>query len=189
MKITDSEIELANRLGFRVPILQILKNETQCPIYQGIIYNTENEPIGFKNSVVSKSNKNSTEALKCIRKWILGSNYIGFVSDIKKKEISIIKSKNQFDIIYFQETNGGNFELTTDEIVQKLSIWNKQFSINILGANYSWILLEFKNNIHDFSAFYEEVLEFCPDLNQTYATEQELMSQVKNQKQLLFWWD
>jgi hypothetical protein len=57
MKITDSEIELANRLGFRVPILQILKNETQCPIYQGIIYNTENEPIGFKNSVVSKSNK------------------------------------------------------------------------------------------------------------------------------------
>ncbi|MBB6003663.1 DUF4253 domain-containing protein [Arcicella rosea] len=189
MELTENEINLANTLDFRISILQTLKNETQNPIHQGIIFDANNEPIGFKNSVLSKSNGNSIEAIKHIRKWLLGSSYIGFISDIQNNELSIIKSKNQFEIINVQETSGVSFELTTDEIVQKLTNWNKQFSINILGANYSWILIEFEKDIDDFSAFYEELLEFCPDLNQIFITEQELISQIKIEKQLLFWWD
>ncbi len=189
MKLTENEIDLATVLDFRVSILQTLKNETQNPINQGRLLDINNEPIGFRNSVFSKSTKNSIEALQRIGKWLLGSSYIGFISDIKNNELSIIKSKSQFDIIYFQETNGGNSDLTTDDIVQKLSDWNTQFRVNILGANYSWILLEFKNEINNLSYFIEEVLEFCPDLNQTYNTKQELKSQIINEMRLLLWWD
>jgi len=192
MKLTKNESALANLLDFDINVLSTLKDETQNPINQGVSLNFENEVYGFKKCIISKTNKSGVAALKNLRNQLNNSEYLCFISEIKTtsdNELTVIKSQDKFDIINFQETNGGSFELTTKEIIEKLIYWDEKYSIDILGANYSWLLIEFRNDLKDLSYLTSEIIEFCPDINQAFNKENELQNQLKTNGELLFWWD
>ncbi|WP_071880727.1 DUF4253 domain-containing protein [[Leptolyngbya] sp. PCC 7376] len=67
-------------------------------------------------------------------------------------------------------TNGINCDVTTENIIERLSTWSKNFEFDVLEIDYATVKLAFKTMPKELRKFCEEVYEFCPDtIDQGYG--------------------
>ena len=100
------------------------------------------------------------------------------------------KGTDQYEILGLMQTNGNSYDITNDDIIEKLKEWEKCYPFEIIGANYEWVELEFKTLPRDLKAFAGEVGEFCPDAIDGGATgTDEFVRDLKKTKKLLLWWE
>jgi len=106
-------------------------------------------------------------------------------------KISVIKSTDQFDILRLEETNGANYSIENEDVIDKLQEWNTKFPFEIIAADFDFVEAVFIKNptdyIYDFS---EEVYKFCPDVvDQGTGSVKELANQMRISGTLYLWWD
>lgn len=102
----------------------------------------------------------------------------------------MIKTKDQFDILRYQATNGGNYGIDTDSIVNVLKRWDEKYKIEILGADYDWVEGQFLNPPKDFNELANSMYHFCPDIViQGTGTVDALEDELSQSNQLYLWWD
>lgn len=193
MTLTEEELLLAEKVGFPISVFELLKRETKNTISQYHLYNDSNDLIGLSEKAIISNVEDGKKSIKHMQKWLIGKKYFAFLSKIKSNaanQITILKAENQFDILQFQKTDGGGYDITTNQVIAKLALWDKLFGVNIIGADNSWVLFEIKKMTKDINWFAQELYEFCPDiLDQGFGEIENLIGNLKKSNEICLWWD
>ena len=124
--------------------------------------------------------------------------------------IGLIKARDPYDILRIQGTNATNYDLSNEDIIERLKEWESVCTFGILSASSDSLELAFQTLPDDLEDFAEAVYEFCPDiLEQDYLTEflkdddtdddfdadvaepttDNIVAFIEREKRLTFWWD
>lgn len=104
--------------------------------------------------------------------------------------VTIIRSDNKFESLYFEGTNAVNYDIYTDQIIEKLKTWDSKYGIEIYGAGLDFVSGEFKMQPTDTQEIANEMYAFCPDIvDQGVGSIKELIKTLKDSKQFFLWWD
>ncbi|OIP75868.1 MAG: hypothetical protein AUK48_06645 [Oscillatoriales cyanobacterium CG2_30_44_21] len=60
-------------------------------------------------------------------------------------------------------TNGCNYDVETEDIIQKLQDWDAKYGIELSEVSSDSVLLNFKSLPDDVTELASEIYEFCPD--------------------------
>ncbi|APU09714.1 hypothetical protein A5M85_05275 [Cellulophaga lytica] len=201
---SEPELLLFKNIGFNKEVFIDLKKATTEDFFRfeisepGYVINkngTESKTgIEQLNGISFKISENRAYQIILENKAILKSKgYQLFLSESgyqSPSTVSVIKSTDKFDILRVQKTDGINFDIDNNDVIEKLKVWDKNYGIEILGADYDWVALTFNNNINDAAAFAAEVYDFCPDsVDQGVGELSELERIIRDEKQLFLWWD
>ena len=70
----------------------------------------------------------------------------------------------KFEVVYERGTNGVNYDVTTDRIVEVLTGWDQRFGIEISEVSGDRVLVVFTSLPDDLGALAREIYETCPDV-------------------------
>ncbi|WP_462428027.1 DUF4253 domain-containing protein, partial [Fusobacterium varium] len=87
-----------------------------------------------------------------------------FETNYPEKHVAIIKGRDKFDILKYRRTDGINYGLGTEDIIDKISEWDKKYEIDIIGCSRDWVLIKLNKLPQNLDEFSKEVYEFCPDI-------------------------
>jgi hypothetical protein len=98
---------------------------------------------------------------------------------------------DKFDRIREAGIDGCNYDLYTDDIVERLQDWDERFGIEVLEVDApSSITIRLQRLPDDLDAFAAEVEDFCPDIIwQGVGSQEELVEALREEPILALWWD
>ncbi len=130
------------------------------------------------------------------KKVVSGGNYL-FLSnmDFDKSyntyfDIVIINCSDPFKVIELVGTDGVNYDLYNDDIINKLKEWDKVVGFEFEVIDVSRIQAYISKLPKDVPKFTADIYEFCPDvINQGYGSMEEMISDYKQNRYFWLWWD
>ena len=84
------------------------------------------------------------------------------IIDERKRMTQSIDPK--FKEVHEKRTNGINCDITNDDVIEKLTKWDEQYSINISEIESDRITIHFEDLPDDLESLANEIYEFCPDV-------------------------
>ncbi|MBP7281803.1 MAG: DUF4253 domain-containing protein [Leptospiraceae bacterium] len=105
-------------------------------------------------------------------------------------DIIIIKATDQFEVVKYEETSGGNYDISNDRVIEQLKKWNQDSPFTIIVADYNGVEADFYKLPKDLNQFAKDIYKFCPDtIEQGSGSEEELVKHFLNEKSFWLWWD
>ncbi len=100
-------------------------------------------------------------------------------------------NNDPFAALLEAETNGDNYDISTEDIIAQLQEWQKLSSFRISDVDYNTVTLKFDTLPKDLKAFVQDAYELCPDLVADDADVELplLEQQLAKAKKLALWWD
>lgn len=201
--LNNADKVITDSISFEAEIIRQIRDFTDSAIYcintQKSVYNssTQNfDTINLKYKGVSfkVDERKAREVVFSLKDKFLSKGYLIYISEsnfgYKPDEITIIKSKNQFDILILEETNGINYGIENDSVIKTLKNWNEQHPFQIIGAGFDYIEAVFIVPPTDIKTFAKKVYEFCPDIvEQGTGTIEKLEEELEMTGVLYLWWD
>lgn len=134
------------------------------------------------------------EVLLMLKEEFKGSEYNVFYSKVSYDKtpelICILKSADKYDALRALKSNGINYDIDTDSLIEKLKEWEKEYGIEIEGADGDWVDIKFNKLPEDIKKFAKEIYEFCPDsVDQGVGSLEELENYLKVYRGVFLWWD
>lgn len=106
------------------------------------------------------------------------------------EQVSLIKSRDQYDIIRYSGTDGINYNLMTDDIIKKLKEWEVNYPFEIIGAGHDFVEVRIIDKDQDLSELAQEAYDFCPDVeDQGAGSVEALEEEMESLRMLFLWWD
>jgi hypothetical protein len=170
------------------------KEETADRIGRLTGFDSEGYQIMASGIVVSAPENKAGHILSSLRRRLLPLQYTPFVVEmnagLKIEKIGILKGTDQYEIVRIMHTNGDDYDISNQDVLERLKEWEIHSPFNIIGADNDWVELEFRSLPRDLKAFAEEVYDFCPDaVDQGPGSVEGLIKDIKKTKRLLLWWD
>jgi len=186
--------DLAKILKYDRQVLIFAKEETGGNIHRLVGYDEANYQIIADGISVPVPEERTDRVLESLRKKLAPLHYMAFVVEmnagIKIDTIGILKGNDQYEILRIMHTDGDEYEITNQDVIDRLKEWEKGSSFDIVGADNDWVELEFKALPKDLKTFVEEVYEFCPDaVDEGPGSTAELARELQQTKRLFLWWD
>lgn len=186
--------ELARTIKFDRDAVIIVKEETHDRIYRLIGYDENGYQIIASGIAVSAPEDKVDRILASLRRRLLPLKYMAFVVEmnagLKIDRIGILKGTDQYEIIRVMHSNGKDYDISNQDVIDRLKEWEKIASFDIIGADSDWVELEFKTLPRDLNTFADEVYDFCPDaVDQGPGSVEGLIKDIKRTKRLFLWWD
>lgn len=160
------------------------------------------DPANYQSFKAKKVNGLSFNLSEQMSNTILASlhdkfkdkGYIMYVSEGNlghaPDEMTVLKTDDMFDVLRFEGTNGVNHDIFTEDIVEKLKLWNSQFGLDIFAASFDLVQARYIELPPMLEAHANETYEFCPDVvDQGTGSVEALQEQMQQSKQLYLWWD
>lgn len=107
-------------------------------------------------------------------------------------ELVIGRGKEQWDKLRIARTNGLNYNLTTNDIITKLSQFDEKYGIHIVHAETDDVGIEFLNwpQFEDLAPLCQEIYELCPDIAYQHGGSIDELKEVINAMGFIhLWWD
>ena len=192
--LSPSAEELAKNIKFDREVLVIAKGEGQDHIGRLIGFDEEGYQIIAPGIAISVPEDKTDHILSSLRKKLLPLKYMAFVVEmnegLKIDKIGILKGMDQYEILRIMHTDGDEYDISNQDVIDRLKEWEINSPFDILGADGDWVEIEFKILPRDLKAFVEEVRDFCPDaVDQGPGGVAELAKEIKKTKKLFLWWD
>ena len=186
--------EVAKIIKFDRQVLMVMKTESGGSIHRMIGYDENNFQIIVDGLFVPVSDDRTDTVLASLRKKLAPLKYMPFViemnGNIKTDKIGVLKGTDQYDILRVMHTDGEDYDISNEDVIERLKEWEKRAPFAILGADNDWVEIEFKTLPRDLKAFAEEVYDFCPDaVDQGPGSIAELVKEIQETKRLFLWWD
>ncbi len=186
--------EISRILKFDRQVLIMIKEETHERIQRLVGYDEEGYQIIAPGIAVSVPEDKSDSILASLRRKLLPHKYMAFVIEmnagLKADKIGIIKGTDQYEILRIMHTSGDDYDISNQDVIDRLEDWEKISIFEIIGADNDWVEIEFKRLPKDLKAFVKEVYEFSPDaVDEGPGTIEGLMKEVKKTKRLFLLWD
>ncbi len=98
-------------------------------------------------------------------------------------DVIVLPSSDPFDILRFEETDGANFGIQTEDVIARLQVLDEQFGIDIIDAGFDYVVFLLKhapeaNQVTELKTF---LTKLCPDIEDAQA-------QISAGK-IELWWD
>ncbi|MGH9748892.1 MAG: DUF4253 domain-containing protein [Candidatus Polarisedimenticolia bacterium] len=105
-------------------------------------------------------------------------------------QVSVLRTTDPFDPLRAVGTNGANYDIGTDAVIERLKKWDAEFGLDLHGAGFDWVDGTFRRPPADMPGFAREVFEFCPDVvEQGTGTVEALADEMRKSNTLYLWWD
>jgi hypothetical protein len=192
--LSASAEELAKTLKFDRRVLIIAKEVTADRIGRLTGFDSQGYQIMAAGIVVSVPEDKIDHALSSLRRKLLALKYTPFVVEmnagLKIDKIGILKGTDQYEILRIMQTNGDDYDIANQDVIERLKEWELHSPFDILGADNDWVEIEFRSLPRDLKAFAEEVYDFCPDaVDQGPGSTAELAKEIQKTNKLFLWWD
>lgn len=185
--------KVAKTIRFDRQILIMVKQESGKTIHRMVGYDEQNFQIVAKGVFVPVPNVQTKKVLCALRKKLAPLNYMAFVievnENIKTDKIGVLKGTDQYEILRVMHTAGEEYHISNEEVIYRLKDWEKQFGLEVLGADNNWVEIEFKKPPANLKAFAEEVYEFCPGAVDRVGSMAKLAGQIEQTGKLFLVWD
>ncbi len=186
--------EVARILKFDRQILLIVKQETGDRVGRLVGFDEQGYRIIAPGIAVTVPDDMTDLVMASLRKKLVPLRYMPFVMEInggiKVDKIGVLKGTDQFDILRIMHTNGAEYDISNQDVIDHLKEWEKISWFDIIGADNDWVELEFRVLPEDLKAFAEEVYDFSPDaIDQGPGTVEGLIRDLKRTNRLFLWWD
>lgn len=186
--------EVARVIKFDRQVLLIIKEETQEHIHRLTGYDENGYQIIVDGVCVAVPEDKTESVLASLRRKLLPMRYMPFVVEmnagLKTDRIGVLKGTDQYDILRIMHTNGDDFDITNQDVIERLNEWEKNSPFEIIGADNDWVEIEFVTLPKDLKSFVQEVNDFCPDaVEQGPGSMEGLAKEITRTKRLFLWWD
>ena len=186
--------EVARIIKFDRQVLVIVKAETQEHIQRLIGYDENDYQIMAPGIVVSVPRDKTDRVLASLRLKLTPLNYMPFIVEmnaaLRTDKIGVIKGPDQHEILRIMHTDGDDYDISHQDVIDRLKEWEKCCPFVIIGAGSNWVELEFKTLPRDLRAFVEEVNDFSPDaVEQGPGSIAELIKEIKRTNRLFLIWE
>lgn len=109
---------------------------------------------------------------------------------VAEPSIVVLPRADQYVLLAIKETNGANYGHDTAKVIAKLKEWEKEHPLDILGADFDWVEVQFREVPKNLDAFVRQVYAFCPDsVDQGTQTADALAAEIRRTRRLFLWWD
>jgi len=192
--LSPSAEELAKSIKFDRKVLIIAKGESQDHIGRLIGFDEEGYQIIAPGITISTPEDKTGHILAALRQKLHPIKYMAFVVEmnegLKIDKIGILKGTDQYEILRIMHTDGDEYDISNQDVIDRLKEWEINSPFDILGADGDWVEIEFKILPKDLNAFAGEVYDFCPDaVDQGPGSIAELAKEIQKTKKLFLWWD
>lgn len=201
--LNESEIALAETLGFDKEILLEVKSYAHTPLSQLKTFFSEYLPETKKikktvtkhsGIIFSTDQKKARKIVLQLKDSLKAKGYRIFLSEMhfgySPDQVAIIKTKDQFDILRVKQTDAANYDLDNNAVIMQLKKWHELYPFEIIGADLDWVEAEFIQQPKDMLEFAKDVYKFCPDVvEQGTETVERLAQEMKRSNTLYLWWD
>lgn len=186
--------ELAKSIKFDRQVLIMAKEESGASIHRLVGYDEKDYQIVADGIAVTVPEDRTDMALASLRKKLSPLKYMAFLVEvndgIKTDRIGILKGTDQYEILRVMHTDGDDYDISNQDVIERLKDWEKNSPFDIIGADNDWVEIEFKALPKDLKAFAEEVYDFCPDaVDQGPGSIGGLITEIQQTKRLFLWWD
>jgi hypothetical protein len=199
--LTDEQVH--RDLNFELEVIKKLRDitETQFKVMTTQEFITDKisrkdtwKKIEHNGILFEVGEKKIPDALSILKYWLKEKGYLIFLAERNwggsMDKLGVIKSLDQFDILRFRGTNGCNYSIDNEGLIQTLQRWNEKYPLEIIGADVDWVESIFFKQPENMLAFAEEVYKFCPDIvEQGTKTVEALAEEMKKLNTLYLWWD
>ena len=186
--------ELARTINFDRQVLVIVKQESHERIQRMVGYDEDGYQIIVPGIAVSVPEDSSDSILAALRHKLAPLNYMAFVVEMnagpKIDKIGVLKGTDQYEILRVMHTDGDEYDISNQDVVDRLREWEKISSFDIIGADYDWVEIEFRKLPKDLKSFVEEVYDFSPDaVDEGPGTVDGLVREISRTHRLFLLWD
>lgn len=186
--------ELAKTIKFDRQVLIMVKEETHERIQRLIGYDEDGYQIIAPGIAVTVPEDKSDCILFTLRRKLTPLKYMAFVVEmnaaLKVDKIGILKGTDKYEILRIMHTDGDEYDISNQDVIDRLKEWEKIASFDITGADSDWVEIEFKTLPKDLTAFAEEVYDFSPDaVDEGPGTVEGLIKEIQKTKRLFLLWD
>ncbi len=186
--------ELARIIKFDRQVLITAKEESGSSIYRLVGYDDKDYQIVAEGVAVSVPEDRTDMVLNALQAKLVPQGYMAFVVEmnagIKTDKIGILKGTDQYEILRIMHTDGDDYEISNDDVIERLKEWDKSSPFDIVGADNDWVEIEFKSLPKDLKGFVEEVYDFCPDaVDEGPGSVSGLIKEIQQTKRLFLFWD
>lgn len=121
--------------------------------------------------------------------------FIGTTRNLSKEqetgvEIVILATNDKFNILRASKSNGINFGISNETLIQKLMLWDKHYNIDIWQAETDTVQLKLTRLPENLDVFVKDLYKFCPDIvDQGSGNFNEIIDYLKNDHAIYLWWD
>lgn len=186
--------EVARIIKFDRQVLITMKEESDGSIHRLTGYDENDFQIIVDGVCVPVPEDRTDAVLEALRKKFAPLKYMPFVVEmngiIKTDKIGVVKGTDQYEILRIMHTDGDEYDISNQDVIDRLKEWEKTSPFIIVGAGNDWVELEFKMLPKDLKAFTEEVYDFCPDaVDQGPGSPAGLAKEIQHTRKLFLWWD
>ena len=186
--------ELARIIKFDRQVLLMAKEESGSCIYRLVGYDERDYQIIANGMAVAVPEDRTDMILNTLRAKLMPLQYMAFVVEmnagIKTDKIGILKGTDQYEILRIMHTDGDDYDISNDDVIERLKEWEKSSPFDIIGADNDWVELEFKTLPKDLKAFAEEVYDFSPDaVDEGPGSVNGLIKEIQQTKRLFLLWE
>jgi hypothetical protein len=186
--------ELAKIIGFDRQVLILVKEITHERIGRLVGFDADGYQIIAPGIVVSVPEEKTDSILALLRRKLQPHHYMAFMAEmnagIKTEKIGVLKGTDQYDILRIMHTNGNEYDISNQDVIDWLKEWEKRAPFDIVGADSDWVEIEFIALPADLKAFAQEVYDICPDaVDQGPGSVDGLVKEIRKTKHLFLWWD
>lgn len=171
MALSREEKSLAHLVGFDESICDILKAQSSAQLERLMGIDEQWKPTPADGISISVKDGHEAETLiKAIQTPLRAQGYRAFWSERhapnggrETHEVAILKTSDEFAMIRLRRSDGGNYDVSTEDIIDRLTDWQQMCTFDVVGASRDWVALVFSKFPEKICAFAEEVYSFCPD--------------------------
>jgi hypothetical protein len=203
--LSASDSALCDTLGLNKTVVMKVRKYTDAPFLKGtysstsyyVQSHTESEIRTELPGISFKINqKRAEEIVFSLRDQFEREGYFIIVGDKnyglkgKPDEVSIIKAKDQYEVLQLIQTNGINYEIDNDSVIAIIREFDKKYSLRLIGAGTDWCEFSIERAPDSWLNLANEVYNVCPDVvDQGIGTIEDFAVEMERTKQLHFWWD
>lgn len=185
---------VAKIIGFDRKVLIIMKEESGGSIQRMVGYDENDFQIVVDGVSVPVPEEKTDEVLHVLRKKLAPLKYMAFVIEMNESinidKIGVLKGTDQYQILRLMHTDGDQYDISNDDVIERLKEWEITSPLDIIGAGNDWVEIEFRTLPRDLKAFVEEVYDFCPDaVDEGPGTTADLARDIQQTKKLFLLWD
>jgi hypothetical protein len=168
----DEDQNLARDVGFDPAVLDLIRRHTRKKIERITVPGSAGDSVlPGPGLSVKVADGGAAEALMTSLQPELGPlGYRAFWSMRQDPrglsegdEVVVIKSADRYEPLRVRRTDAGNYDISTDDIIDRLKAWEQLCTFEVVGAASDWVALTFETLPERICAFAEEVYSFCPD--------------------------
>lgn len=191
--LTDADRILAAETGIDLHILQEIKEMGTVPVrMEGI--DADYEAVRVDGITFEVHQDNARRVIADLRERFETSDALIFLQEVhfgfEPDKIGILRSTDKYDILRVRRTNGINYDLSDEDVINRIREWDALYQLDFVGADFDWFEASFGTPPEDFAAFAREVYAFCPDIvDQGVGSVEELAKEIERTNSVYLWWD